>query len=189
MPQSVCLEAVLQICSIRSTGKFIEDWTDTDDEVIEYVASQLDRLAVTYDRLLDTLKETALDTDILETFKSSAGREALLREVRDKRLLLCLCRLGTNAGLKRVAADIPANSNDELLHIRRRYFDPASLRAAMARVAEIVLAVRNTAIWGNARTACAAVSTKFGAWDRNLMTEWHASYVGRGVMICWHVAW
>ncbi|WP_184081911.1 Tn3 family transposase, partial [Sphingobium subterraneum] len=35
--------------------------------------------------------------------------------------------------------------------------------------------------------ACASDSTKFGAWDRNLMTEWHARYGGRGVMIYWHV--
>ena len=26
-----------------------------------------------------------------------------------------------------------------------------------------------------------------GRWDRNLMTEWHARYGGRGVMIYWHV--
>src|SRR3546814_13268237 len=37
------------------------------------------------------------------------------------------------------------------------------------------------------RSACASDSTKFGAWDRNLMTEWHARYGGRGVMIYWHV--
>ncbi len=36
-------------------------------------------------------------------------------------------------------------------------------------------------------TTCAGDSTKFGAWDRNLMTEWHARYGGRGVMIYWHV--
>src|SRR3546814_5033877 len=35
--------------------------------------------------------------------------------------------------------------------------------------------------------SCASDSTKFGAWDRNLMTEWHARYGGRGVMIYWHV--
>ncbi|MFT7595373.1 MAG: TnpA family transposase, partial [Paracoccaceae bacterium] len=40
---------------------------------------------------------------------------------------------------------------------------------------------------GDAGTACASDSTKFGAWDRNLMTEWHARYGGRGVMIYRHV--
>src|SRR3546814_12438969 len=49
------------------------------------------------------------------------------------------------------------------------------------------LAIRNAAVWGDAGTACASDSTKFVAWDRNLMTEWHARYGGRGVMISWHV--
>src|SRR5277367_7090847 len=40
---------------------------------------------------------------------------------------------------------------------------------------------------GDTGTACASDSKKFGAWDRNLMTEWHARYGGRGVMIYWHV--
>jgi TnpA family transposase len=30
-------------------------------------------------------------------------------------------------------------------------------------------------------------SKKFGAWDQNLMTEWHARYGGPGVMVYWHV--
>ncbi|RLK07292.1 Tn3 family transposase [Ruegeria conchae] len=137
--------------------------------------------------LLDTLKETALETGFLGAFETSASREALPRDIRDQRLLLCLYGLGTNAGLKRVAAGTPEISYDELLHIRRRYVDPASLRAAAVKVADATLAVRNPSVWGNAGTACAADSTKFGAWDRNLMTEWHARYGGRGVMIYWHV--
>lgn len=137
--------------------------------------------------LLDALKETALDTGFLDVFETSASREALAPKVRDQRLLLCLYGLGTNAGLKRVAAGVPGTSYEELLHIRRRYIDPASLRAAAAKVADATLAVRNPTIWGDAGTACAADSTKFGAWDRNLMTEWHARYGGRGVMIYWHV--
>jgi TnpA family transposase len=137
--------------------------------------------------LLDTLKEAALDTGFLNAFETSATREVLSRNDRDQRLLLCLYGLGTNAGLKRVAAGTPEISYDELLHVRRRYIDPSSLRAACAKIADATLSVRNPAIWGNAGTACAADSTKFGAWDRNLMTEWHARYGGRGVMIYWHV--
>lgn len=137
--------------------------------------------------LLDVLKETALDTGFLSSFQTSASREALPSALRDQRLLLCLYGLGTNAGLKRVAAGTPDVSYDELLHIRRRYIDPASLKAASAQVANATLAIRNPKVWGPPGTACASDSTKFGAWDRNLMTEWHARYGGRGVMIYWHV--
>jgi TnpA family transposase len=137
--------------------------------------------------LLDVLKETALDTGFLSSFQTSASREALPSTLRDQRLLLCLYGLGTNAGLKRVAAGSPDVSYDELLHIRRRYIDPASLRAACAQVANATLEVRNPDVWGTPGTTCAGDSTKFGAWDRNLMTEWHARYGGRGVMIYWHV--
>ncbi|ERP98378.1 transposase [Labrenzia sp. C1B10] len=137
--------------------------------------------------LLDTLKETALETGFLDAFETSASREALPRAVRDRRLLLCLYGLGTNAGFKRIAAGVPDISYDELKHVSRRYLDGPSLREACARVANATLAVRNPLIWGEAGTACASDSTKFGAWDRNLMSEWHARYGGRGVMIYWHV--
>jgi TnpA family transposase len=137
--------------------------------------------------LLDVLKETALDTGFLDNFESSASREALPRAVRDRRLLLALYAAGTNAGLKRVAAGVPDVSYDELLHIHRRYIDTSTIRAATARVADATLAIRNPEVWGPAGTACSSDSTKFGAWDRNLMTEWHARYGGRGVMIYWHV--
>ncbi|WP_156121899.1 Tn3 family transposase [Halocynthiibacter namhaensis] len=137
--------------------------------------------------LLDVLKETALDTGFLSCFQTSASREALPSVLRDQRLLLCLYGLGTNAGLKRVAAGSPDVSYDELLHVRRRYIDPASLKAACAQVANATLAIRDPEVWGMPGTTCAGDSTKFGAWDRNLMTEWHARYGGRGVMIYWHV--
>jgi TnpA family transposase len=95
--------------------------------------------------------------------------------------------LGTNAGLKRVAGATPDVSYEELLHVHRRFIHAPALREACARVANATLAIRNAAVWGDAGTACASDSTKFGAWDRNLMTEWHARYGGRGVMIYWHV--
>ncbi|MCC6478335.1 Tn3 family transposase (plasmid) [Aminobacter sp. SR38] len=137
--------------------------------------------------LLDVLKEAALDTGLLEAFETSASRVALSREALDRRLLLCLYGLGTNAGLKRVAGATPDVSYDELLHVHRRFIHAPALREACARVANATLAIRNAAVWGDAGTACASDSTKFGAWDRNLMTEWHARYGGRGVMIYWHV--
>ena len=137
--------------------------------------------------LLDVLKEAALDTGLLDAFETSASRVALSREMLDRRLLLCLYGLGTNAGLKRVAGATPDVSYDELLHVHRRFIHAPALREACARVANATLSIRNSAVWGDAGTACASDSTKFGAWDRNLMTEWHARYGGRGVMIYWHV--
>ncbi|ESZ01961.1 hypothetical protein X737_38740 [Mesorhizobium sp. L48C026A00] len=57
--------------------------------------------------LLDVLKETALDTGFLDAFETSASRVTLSRGALDRRLILCLYGLGTNAGLKRVAAGCP----------------------------------------------------------------------------------
>jgi hypothetical protein len=47
--------------------------------------------------------------------------------------------------------------------------------------------VRRPTIWGEGTTACASASKKFGAWDQNLLTEWHVCYRGPGVMIYWSV--
>jgi len=137
--------------------------------------------------LLDVLKEAALDTGLLDAFETSASRVSLPKAVLDRRLLLCLYALGTNAGLKRVAGAVPDVSYEELLHVHRRFINAPALREACARVANATLTIRNVAVWGDAGTACASDSTKFGAWDRNLMTEWHARYGGRSVMIYWHV--
>src|SRR3954466_7630507 len=62
-----------------------------------------------------------------------------------------------------------------------------SLRDAVAQVVNATLRTRHPGIWGESTTACAADSKQFGAWDQNLMTEWHVRYGGRGVMIYWHV--
>ena len=137
--------------------------------------------------LLDVLKEAALDTGLLEVFETSATRVALSAGDLDRRLILCLYGLGTNAGLKRVAAGCPDVSYEELLHVGRRFISRDALGAACGRVANATLEIRNAAIWGEAGTACASDSKKFGAWDGNLMTEWHVRYGGRGVMIYWHV--
>lgn len=97
--------------------------------------------------LLDVLKEAALDTGLLEAFETSASRVALSREALDRRLLLCLYGLGTNAGLKRVAGATPDVSYDELLHVHRRFIHAPALREACARVANATLAIRNAAVW------------------------------------------
>lgn len=57
----------------------------------------------------------------------------------------------------------------------------------MSRVVNAIFRVKMQDIWGNSTTSCASDSKKFGAWDQNLMTEWHIRYRGHGVMIYWHV--
>lgn len=61
------------------------------------------------------------------------------------------------------------------------------MRTAISNIVNGTFRIRNQTIWGEATTACASDSKKFGAYDQNLMTEWHARYGGRGIMIYWHV--
>jgi TnpA family transposase len=62
-----------------------------------------------------------------------------------------------------------------------------ALRQAIIAIANATFAARQVHIWGESTTACASDAKKFGAWDQNLLTEWHARYGGRGIMIYWHV--
>lgn len=137
--------------------------------------------------LLDVLKESDLRIGFSDLFQTSGNREILDRETIQKRLLLCLYAMGTNAGLKRISAGPHGVSYKELLHVRRRFINKDALRSAISYVANAVFAIRNPEIWGEGTTSCASDSKKFGAWDQNLMTEWHIRYGGRGVMIYWHV--
>ena len=73
------------------------------------------------------------------------------------------------------------------LYARRRYITRTRCGQAIAIVTNGTLQARNPAIWGDGTTACASDSKQFGAWDQNLMTQWHVRYGGRGVMIYWHV--
>ncbi len=137
--------------------------------------------------LLDVLKEADLRIGFTEAFATAGAREATGRDEVRRRLLLCLYGLGANAGLKRLAVGEHGFSYKELLHTRRHYIDADSLRDATRRVVNATLAARNPRIWGEGTTACASDSKHFGAFDQNLITEWHARYGGRGVMIYWHV--
>jgi hypothetical protein len=137
--------------------------------------------------LLDVLKEVDLRVGFTDCFQSVASREMLDRTTLQPRLLRCLYGLGTNTGLKRVLVGAPELSYPDLLYIGRRYIHTMALREAIARVANATFAIRRPDIWGEGTTACASDAKKFGAWDQNLMTEWHIRYGGRGVMIYWHV--
>ncbi|MCE8429689.1 MAG: Tn3 family transposase [Candidatus Methanoperedens sp.] len=136
--------------------------------------------------LLDILKEADLRIGFTHLFKSPTLLEKLPREILQKRLLLCLFGLGTNAGIKRIASGSQTESYRDLFYIRNRFINRDGLRAAIASVANAILRERMVSIWGEA-TSLASDSKKFGAWDQNLMTEWHIRYRGPGIMVYWHV--
>ncbi|KLU63705.1 Tn3 transposase DDE domain protein [Desulfosporosinus acididurans] len=137
--------------------------------------------------LLDVLKETDLRISFTDKFKTTAVREALGRETLQRRLILSLYGLGTNTGLKRISSGEHEESYKDLLYVRRKFIHRDNLRNAIAEVVNAIFRVRMQEIWGDGTTSCASDSKKFGAWDQNLMTEWHIRYRGRGVMIYWHV--
>ncbi|EHS51770.1 transposase Tn3 family protein [Rhizobium sp. PDO1-076] len=153
---------------------------------LERIKAELERRWPMTD-LIDVLTETAQQTGFLKEFTSSGDRVVLDADTLHQRLILCLYGLGTNAGLKRVSAGSEDVSYSELLHVRRRFIDKQALRCATALVSNAIFEARDTNIWGEAGTACASDSTKIGAWDQNLMAEWHVRYQGRGVMIYWHM--
>ena len=137
--------------------------------------------------LLDVLKETEVRLQFTEHFKSTGIRETLAPDELRKRLLLCLYAAGTNMGIRRIAHGEHGVNAPDLRYVQRKFVSKAALSQAIGDVANAIFRVRLPHIWGEATTACASDSKQFGTWDQNLMTEWHARYKGRGVMIYWHV--
>jgi len=137
--------------------------------------------------LLDILKETDLLVNFTDSFRSFGSRERLPRDLLRKRLLLCLYGLSTNTSFKRLAGADPGTSYQDLHYARSRYLHKEPLRQAIAQVANAIFRSRRPEIWGEGTTACASDSKKFGAWNQNLLTEWHIRYRGPGIMVYWHV--
>ncbi len=137
--------------------------------------------------LLDMLKEADLRVDFTRAFTSVASRETLDPETLRRRLLLCLYALGTNTGLKRIAAGEHDESHADLRYVRRRFITRDHMRDAIARVVNALFEIRNPQVWGEGTTTCASDSKKFGAWDQNLRTEYSQRHHGAGIMVYWHV--
>ncbi|CAM3805814.1 Tn3 family transposase [Nocardiopsis gilva] len=137
--------------------------------------------------LLDILKDSALLTGFCEEFSSVATRKAVPKAALHRRLLLCLFALGTNMGIKQMVAT-GEHGEDEgaLRRTRASHITRDNLRRAIARVVNETFAARDAQWWGTATTT-ASDSKRFGSWESNLMTEFHARYGGHGVMIYWHV--
>ena len=82
--------------------------------------------------LLDVLKEADLRIGFTNCFQTAATRQAIAPGELQRRLLLCLYGLGTNAGLKRVSAGRLGVTYKELLYTRQRFIQKTSLRQAIA---------------------------------------------------------
>lgn len=61
------------------------------------------------------------------------------------------------------------------------------MKAAGAAIAGTTFTARQQTIWGASTTTVASDSTHFAAYDRNVFTEWHSRYGGRGVLVYWSV--
>lgn len=138
--------------------------------------------------LLDILKEVDFRVGFTDCFHSLTGQERLPRAEIQKRLLLSLFGLGTNAGLTSVSMGNHGLNVTDLQYIRRRFITKDSIRHAIGQVVNATLAVRNPEIWGEVTTWCASDSKQFAAWNQNLLTQWHQRYRKSGVMVYWHVA-
>jgi TnpA family transposase len=132
------------------------------------------------------LKETDLRAGFTQCLRSGTERSRMDETTLQRRLLLCLFGLGTNTGIKSMESR-PADDYKDLLYVRRRFVSAEGLRQAITKVVNATFAARLPRIWGEATTACASDSKQFGAWDQNLLTEYHLRYGGRGVMVYWHV--
>ena len=98
--------------------------------------------------LLDILKETELRVRFTDAFRTIGTREVLSPQVLQRRLLLCLYGLGTNAGLKRMGSGGEGDSYADLQYVRRRYITKEHLRTAIAQVCNAIFRVRDPALWG-----------------------------------------
>ena len=136
--------------------------------------------------LPDMLKEAALDTRFLREFQTAGHYHNLTRPVLDTRLILCLYALGSNIGIKRLAAATDLVTARELEHVRNRFIDSKSLKAANTLLVNAILSIRDTSIWGPVGTACASDSQHFGAWDANPLAEMHQRYKQAGIMAYTH---
>ncbi|WP_035738812.1 Tn3 family transposase, partial [Glycomyces arizonensis] len=137
--------------------------------------------------LIDMLKEAVLRSGCLDRLSAAATRGDLDAEVLAERLMLVIYAYGTNTGIHTIAGSAHGHTEDELRYVRRRYLTPDIAQALAIEIANATFTAREPGLWGTGSSTVASDSTHFGAYDQNLVTEWHARYGGRGVLIYWHV--
>lgn len=131
------------------------------DNLIELLIQIIHRIGVRAER--------KVEKELINDFRRVNGKNNILFQMAD------------------AAAGNHAESYHDLLYIKRKFINKDNLHNAISVVVNAILKSRVQDIWGEGTTTCASDSKKFGAWDQNLMTEWHIRYRGRGVMIYWHV--
>ena len=109
--------------------------------IVALTAALVQRWPMT--NLLDVLKETELRVHFTEALRTVGAREVLGADVLQRRLLLCLYGLGTNAGLKRMCSGGGEDSYADLQYIRRRYITKEQLRAAIVKVCNAIFNTRD----------------------------------------------
>ncbi|CAM5650877.1 hypothetical protein SHIRM173S_07387 [Streptomyces hirsutus] len=124
---------------------------------------------------------------MLKALAPVGTREAIDEAKLLERLLLIACAYGTNSGISSVAAGEHGRSEEELRYTARRYLTAVGLKAAGVEIANATFAARQEAVWGQGTATVASDSTHFKAWDRDIFTEWHSRYGGRGVLVYWHI--
>jgi hypothetical protein len=173
------LPAILKALDIRSNNKDYRPIIDGIRVLKKYMISQIryypenEQISIEgvvpnawKALVLDVLKEADLRINFTRRFKSVAQREIIEESTLRKRLLLILYALGTNAGVKRILAGNHGEKYHDLIYVRRRFVHKEYLRQAIADVVNAILVARRPHIWGEATTACASDSKKFGAWIR-----------------------
>jgi hypothetical protein len=94
-------------------------------------------------------------------------RENISKDVLQKKLLLSIYGIGSNAGLKRVRAANEDLNYSDLRYVKRRFINAVNTRAAIAEVVNQIIDIREPIIWGEATTGVACDSTKVSAWEQN----------------------
>ena len=93
--------------------------------------------------LIDFLKEADLRIGFTDKFQTTANREIIGRDTLQKRLILSLYALGTNAGLKRISAGERGESYQDLLYIRRKFIHKDNLKSSVPEVADAIFRILN----------------------------------------------
>jgi TnpA family transposase len=77
-------------------------------------------------------------------------------------------------GIRRIVATGEHGETESALRrVRRTHVTRENLRRAITRLVNETFAAREPMLWGT-DTACASDSKRFGSWQSNLMTEYHA---------------